>query len=181
MHYSTLISARALLDNLDYRDLVIVDCRFSLLDTELGRRNYQTDHIPRAIYAHLDEDLSGEIIPGKTSRHPLPSVEQLTDLFSNWGVDEGVQVVVYDDKSGAIAARLWWMLRWLGHEKVAVLNGGWPYWFEKNFPVSSDIPTNTPKAFRPKIQQHFLVDIHFVENLNGNDDYVLVDSSTREC
>lgn len=180
MEYSTLISAKELLDHLDEKNLVIIDCRYSLFDKEAGRINYQTDHIPRSVYAHMDEDLSGEIITGKTGRHPLPSIDKMTALFSSWGIDETVQVVVYDDKSGALAARLWWMLRWLGHEKVAVLNGGWNYWFAHNFPVSSDIPTNDPKEFRANIQDNFTVDIDFVEQMNRHPELVLIDSRTSE-
>lgn len=180
MDYSTLISAKELLDNLDEKNLVIIDCRYSLFDKEAGRKNYQTDHIPRSVYAHMDEDLSGEIIAGKTGRHPLPSIDKITALFSSWGIDENVQVIAYDDKSGALAARLWWMLRWLGHEKVAVLNGGWNYWYSNNFPVSSDIPTNEPKEFRADIRENFTVDINFVEQMRQRPELVLVDSRTSE-
>jgi thiosulfate/3-mercaptopyruvate sulfurtransferase len=180
MDYSTLISAKELLDNLDEKNLVIIDCRYSLFDKEAGRKNYQTDHIPRSVYAHMDEDLSGEIIAGKTGRHPLPSIDKVTALFSSWGIDENVQVVAYDDKSGALAARLWWMLRWLGHEKVAVLNGGWNYWYSNNFPVSSDIPTNEPKEFKADIRENFTVDIDFVEQMRQRPELVLVDSRTSE-
>ena len=180
MHYSTLISSSELMNGLDYEDLVIIDCRFSLADTNSGRGSYLVDHIPRAIYAHLDDDLSGEIRPGETGRHPLPSIEKLTKLFTEWGIDENVQVVVYDDKSGAIASRLWWMLRWLGHEKVAVLNGGWSYWFNKNMPVSGDVPTNKPRKFTPKVQENWVVDMPYVESIPEHAHLTLVDSRTNE-
>lgn len=178
MPYTTLISAQELLHELD-NTIVIIDCRFSLADTEQGRRDYATDHIPGAIYAHLDQDLSGEIIPGHTSRHPLPSIEQLRILFSNWGIDETVQVVVYDDRAGAIAARLWWMLRWLGHEKVAVLDGGWPYWYKHNFPVSSEEANPKPRTFNPQINSHHLVDVAFVDKVRQDHAFKLVDSRTK--
>ncbi len=121
--YTTLISAQQLVKIIDKKNTVIIDCRFGLDDKEAGRKAHQKSHIPRAQYAHLDDDLSGEIIKGKTGRHPLPGVEKMTKLFSQWGIDNNKQVVVYDDKAGAIASRLWWLLRWLGHDKVAVLNG----------------------------------------------------------
>lgn len=178
MVYSTLISAKQLRNELDNNKLLIIDCRFSLADTQQGRRDYLTDHIPGAIYAHLDEDLSGEIIPGITSRHPLPSVETLRSLFSNWGIDASTQVVVYDDRAGAIAARLWWMLRWLGHENVAVLNGGWNYWYQHNFPVSSEVPEREETQFQVNLQEHLLVDIKFVEEIESASEYTLVDSRT---
>ena len=178
MPYTTLISAQELLQELD-NTIVIIDCRFSLADTEQGRRDYATDHIPSAIYAHLDQDLSGEIIAGHTSRHPLPSVDYLTKLFSAWGIDETVQVVAYDDKAGAIAARLWWMLRWLGHEKVAVLDGGWPYWYKHNFPVSSAEPNPKSRVFKPIVNSHQLVDVAFVDKIREDHSFKLVDSRTK--
>src|SRR5690606_10805825 len=101
----------------------VVDCRFSLGDPARGRRDYLTAHIPGAVYAHLDEDLSGPVVPGHTGRHPLPDVDRLAETFSAWGIGDGVQVVTYDDAGGSVAARLWWLLRWLGHDAVAVLDG----------------------------------------------------------
>ncbi len=138
--YTTLISCKKLQQYLGRPDWVIVDCRFSLADTESGRRAYAQSHIPGAYYAHLDDDLSGSIIPGKTGRHPLPSVEAAAKLFSSWGIGPRTQVVAYDDMSGAIAARLWWMLRWLGHDQVAVLEGGWPAWQKAALPTDDQSP-----------------------------------------
>jgi thiosulfate/3-mercaptopyruvate sulfurtransferase len=129
MVYKTLISLSELAAHIDDPDWVIVDCRFSLADTERGRRGYLQEHIPGAVYAHLDEDLSGPIMPGVTGRHPLPPVSQAAASMGKLGIGEGVQVAAYDDAQGALAAaRLWWMLRWLGHEAAAVLDGGWQRW-----------------------------------------------------
>ena len=88
--------------------------------------DYENAHIPGAVYAHLDEDLSGPIIKGVTGRHPLPRSKRYPAVFSRLGIDSKVQVVAYDDVGGALAAgRVWWLLRWLGHEQVALLDGGW--------------------------------------------------------
>lgn len=174
--YTTLISNTALARHLDSSDWVIIDCRFDLADTDQGRRDYLKSHIPGAFYAHLDQDLSGPIIPGKTGRHPLPTVESATQLFSKWGIESSTQVVVYDDKAGAIAARLWWMLHWLGHKRAAVLDGGWPKWQTGGYPVDNQLPVPKSASFVPKPQNHLLVDADFVDQIRLDKGFVLVDS-----
>lgn len=146
MIYTTLISTEELAGLMaeEGRDLVIVDCRFALNDTEQGRRAYAASHIPGAVYAHLDEDLSGPIVPGQTSRHPLPPVADFAHTVGRWGIGAGTQVVTYDDAGGAMAARLWWMLRWVGHDAVAVLDGGWPAW------IAEDRATSSGTESRPR-------------------------------
>ena len=111
-----------------------------------------TSHIPGAIYAHIDEDLSGPVTPGKTGRHPLPEPAALAEKLSSWGVDERVQVVAYDDSGGAMAARLWWLLRWLGHDAVAVVDGGWSQWQAAGLPVTPAISSRTPRIFAPRVR-----------------------------
>ncbi len=176
MNYTSLIEAQTLHEYLGKENIVIIDCRFSLQDTEKGYQQYLAEHIPGAYYAHLDKDLSGAIIPGKTGRHPLPKADNLVALFSSWGIDEGKQVVVYDNKSGAIAARLWWLLRWLGHHSVAVLNGGWKIWNELGLPTDNKKPSPKAANFIAKEQQHLKVDASFVEKVRENEYYHLVDS-----
>ncbi len=176
MSYTTLIDGTELANHLHDNNWVIVDCRFSLDDTEKGRRDYRESHIPGAHYAHLDEDLSGEIIPGVTGRHPLPPVEKAVRLFSSWGIDEHAQVVAYDDKGGGIAARLWWMLRWLGHENVAVLNGGWPAWVKADLPTTSDLPNRSEKTFQPKERSELHINRDKVDAIHEDAAYWLVDS-----
>jgi thiosulfate/3-mercaptopyruvate sulfurtransferase len=178
-YYSTLIRP-AELQTLTNTPTVIIDCRFSLADTEEGRRFYHAGHIPDAHYAHLDEDLSGPIIPGQTGRHPLPSVEEASALFGRWGISQGVQVVVYDDKKGAIAARLWWMLRWLGHDQVAVLEGGWTAWVAAGGAVSTELPGLQPAVFQPQERKHWIVDAERVDQIRQDDNYHLIDSRAAE-
>ena len=117
-------------------DWVALDCRFDLARPEWGASAYMAGHIPGALYAHLDHDLSGPITPG-SGRHPLPDVERLTETFSRWGIDGRTQVVAYDQGNGAYASRLWWLLRWLGHPNVAVLNGGFAAWQQSGLPSES--------------------------------------------
>ena len=151
MPYTTLISTTDLAQRLADPDWVSLDCSFLLNDPEHGRRAYQQAHIPGAIYAHLDEDLSGSNVRGLTGRHPLPAVEAITATFSKWGIDSKTQVVAYDDAGGAIAAaRVWWLLRWLGHANVAVLDGGWQHWLRENRPTHSGVEQRTARTFRPQ-------------------------------
>jgi thiosulfate/3-mercaptopyruvate sulfurtransferase len=127
MSYDTLVSASTLAAHLDQRDWRVFDCRFSLADPSAGERAYDEGHIAGARYVHLDRDLSGPITSG-SGRHPLPDVDDFLCRLRRWGVGNDTQVVAYDDVGGAVAARLWWMLRWIGHTRVAVLDGGIDAW-----------------------------------------------------
>lgn len=159
---------------------VIIDCRFSLADEDYGRQAYQKSHISGAFYAHLNEDLSGKIIPGVTGRHPLPSVQKIADLFSEWGIEANTQVVAYDQKFGGFAARLWWMLKWLGHEKVAVLEGGFEAWENAKLPVNADIPVKKDSNFFPVENKEWVLSALEVEMIRKNEAYKLVDSREKE-
>lgn len=176
--YKTIISTQKLSTMLGQPAVCIVDCRFALADTQAGRKAYEAAHIPGAVYAHLDDDLSGTIKPGVTGRHPLPSVQKLRQLFSAWGIDEKVQVIVYDDKGGGIAARLWWMLRWMGHENVAVLDGGWPKWKAENLPVADEVEQRRGRVFVPQVQEGAYIDRDVVEVNRLSPNHVVVDSRT---
>ncbi|MCS6787309.1 MAG: sulfurtransferase [Thiobacillaceae bacterium] len=140
MYSNTLVSTEDLARHLDDPQWVVFDCRFTLTDPEAGRRAYAEAHIPGAHYAHLDEDLSGPIVPGRTGRHPLPDPQVLAEKLYRWGVGVNKQVVVYDDSFGAMAVRMWWLLRWLGHPAVALLDGGLPKWRREMRPLTSEPP-----------------------------------------
>ena len=176
MTYQTIISTGELQDHLGAENWAVADCRFSLQDPEQGRREYHRGHIPAAFYVDLDQDLSGEIIPGKTGRHPLPEPADFAETVSLWGIDEQVQVVAYDDRGGAIAARLWWMLRWLGHEQVAVLDGGWRQWVKEGRPVESEMVPRKPRTFHPEPDHSRWVDANFVARVLYNPRYRMVDA-----
>lgn len=180
MHYTTLISAEDLNQHLTNPKWVMVDCRFSLDDTGQGRREYLQGHIPGAVYAHLDEDLSGPIIPGQTGRHPLPDIETTARTFSRWGIDSTVQVVAYDGGNGSMAARLWGMLRWLGHEAVAVLDGGWARWQTEGRPSRSGAEIYSPRAFIPRPRPELLLDVTEVETIRTDPAWRLLDSRSGE-
>jgi thiosulfate/3-mercaptopyruvate sulfurtransferase len=141
---TTLITPTALHTQLD--SVRVIDCRFDLARPDAGESAYKTSHIPGAVYAHLDRDLSSPITP-TTGRHPLPDAEKLAATLGHWGIDSHTQVVAYDADAGMFAARLWWLLRWLGHERIAVLDGGFKAWQQAGLPVSADIPVSVPKQF----------------------------------
>jgi len=180
MPYTTLIPAAELANHLDDPAWVIVDCRFSLADTDRGRRDYQEAHIPGAVYAHLDEDLSGPMIAGQTGRHPLPGIETFAQTLGGWGIGDGVQVVVYDDSTGGIAARLWWMLRWLGHNAAAVLDGGWMQWSRAGLPVESTSKSKPARVFEARPRPDLLVNTAVVKTLSQEQPAVIFDSRTAD-
>lgn len=139
MFSNTLVTTEDLAAHLDDPNWIILDCRFTLTDAGAGRQAYEKAHIPGARYVHLDNDLSAPVREG-TGRHPLPDPRVLTEKLCAWGVGVNKQVVVYDDSYGAMAVRLWWMMRWLGHPGVALLDGGYPKWLREKRPVDAEIP-----------------------------------------
>jgi thiosulfate/3-mercaptopyruvate sulfurtransferase len=179
MTYRTLISVDELVRYLDDPHFIVVDCRFSLADNERGRRDYLQAHIPGAVYAHLDEDLSGPVIKGQTGRHPLPSIEKATSVFSDWGIEPGIQVVAYDDLGGALAAvRLWWMLRWLGHHDVAVLDGGWQIWQRAGYAIQEGNQSKSKRQFNPQPHPEKIATTKEVNERIGCQPSCIVDART---
>lgn len=128
----------------------------------------------------MNEDLSGQVIPGKTGRHPLPPQEKFIQLLSEWGIGPDVQVVAYDDKGGSMAARLWWMLRWVGHNAAAVLNGGWPQWQKNNYPTRSGRETRKSRTFIPEMRNDLLFSADDVLTIINNPRFCLVDSRSAD-
>jgi thiosulfate/3-mercaptopyruvate sulfurtransferase len=144
--YDTLIGVAELAPHLEDPDWVSIDCRFELARPDSGAQAWAAGHIPGALYAHLDRDLAGPRATG-SGRHPLPDPGVLADTFSRFGIDDAVQVVAYDQGPGAYAARLWWLLRWLGHSRVAVLDGGFAAWERARLPVSAVPAGRPPRRF----------------------------------
>ncbi len=178
--FNTIISAAELAPELANPNWLVIDCRHDLADTESGRRAYLEAHIPGARFAHMDEDLSGPIIPGTTGRHPLPCVTVMKQLFGHWGISPTTQVVVYDDKRGAIAARLWWMLRFLGHDAVAVLDGGLASWEKAGLPQNTEVKKLNPVNFVAKAHENWTNDAMAVDQLRVTPGAVVIDSRTPE-
>lgn len=164
MEYQTLISTSDLARHVDDPDWLLLDCRFQLADPAWGRQAYLDGHIPGALYAHLDSDLSGPVVPWMTGRHPLPPVDFQQRVFSAWGIDEKVQVVAYDDAGGALAAvRAWWMLRALGHHRVAVLDGGFAAWIGAGRALRGGQELRPARVFTPQPRGGLAVDAAQVE------------------
>jgi thiosulfate/3-mercaptopyruvate sulfurtransferase len=157
-----------------------MDCRFYLPEPDRGYQEYLEGHIPGATYIHLDRDLSGEIVAGQTGRHPLPDSETFAQRLSKWGVDNSTQVIAYDNMGGALAARLWWMLRWLDHERAAVLDGGWNAWVSKQYPQEKEIQKRQESSFTPNEHPDMIADTDFVDRIRLDPDYLLVDARSAE-
>lgn len=147
----TLIDPSTLAEHLYDPHWVVIDCRHDLTRPEQGLADYAAGHLPGARFAHLDEHLSGPRT-GRNGRHPLPEAGTFARMLGAWGIDNESQVVAYDAHGGMYAARLWWLLRWLGHEAVAVLDGGLPAWVANGFPLSRDMPAVVPKRFEARPQ-----------------------------
>ena len=146
MSYTTLVSSAILADHLGDPDWRIVDCRHQLADVNYGERSYGEGHLPGAFFLHLDRDLSGPE-NGRNGRHPLPDQQALAGRLGALGISRRTQVVVYDDVSGMVAGRLWWLLRWLGHDAVALLDGGIRQWVGEGRPLSAELPKPAPAVF----------------------------------
>jgi thiosulfate/3-mercaptopyruvate sulfurtransferase len=162
--YTTLISAENLAARLAAPDVttLVFDCRFDLADPSAGAKAYAAGHIPGAQYLHTDDDLSGPKT-GSNGRHPLPDRDTLARKLAQRGLSHGVQVVAYDAQGGMFAARLWWLLRWLGHEDVAVLDGGLQAWQAADQPLTTDVPSVAPGNFTPSQPLSVSIDVHGVE------------------
>ena len=159
---------------------VIIDCRFQLSDPDWGEAAYQEGHIPGAYYLHLDRDLSS-LIQRHGGRHPLPNMEKMAQKFSQLGIVKNkTQVVVYDSSRFAFASRVWWLLRYLGHNQVALLDGGWQGWLDNSFPLESAIPQAQPGNFPLGSLPDWLVDIENVKAAKDKESIIVVDSRDRD-
>lgn len=175
MNFTTLISVADLAQHLEHPDWVVCDCRHDLMNYEAGRREYAASHIPGARFLHLDEDLSGPKT-GNNGRHPLPHPITFTLRLGALGIDNSKQIVAYDASGGTYAARLWWMLRWVGHARAAVLDGGWDAWIGSGRPVTRDLPAIRPTTFNPNLQPQLAVDGAFVLSHLGKPEMQLLDA-----
>ena len=178
-YFETLVSTANLAHHLGNPDWAVFDCRFALDNPDAGKGAYRQRHIPGAHYAHLDEDLSSPI-SAATGRHPLPSPELLATKLSVWGVDRDSQVVVYDDAGGAMAARMWWLLRWLGHQNVAVLDGGLQAWQREGHALTSEPSKNLQKQFVVEPLNNQWLDTLAVQAARAKNGVLLIDARAEE-
>ncbi|HSB96295.1 MAG TPA: sulfurtransferase [Spongiibacteraceae bacterium] len=178
-----LISVAELAKCCQHENVVVVDCRFALADPLAGEQQYAAGHIPGSRYAHLDRDLSGpRALHG--GRHPLPTLSELTAVFSRLGINSNPPslVVAYDDSKFAFAARLWWLLRYCGHDNVRVLDGGYSAWRASKLPMDAELPPPETGAFMASPRAEMAIDINAVKrvavgkNADSIADTVLIDS-----
>ncbi len=179
MTYTTLVSATTLHQNLNNPQWIVVDCRFSLANSDAGSYAYRHGHIPHARYAHLNNDLSSAVT-SFTGRHPLPDFAFLAKKLGTWGIANNSQVVVYDDVGGAFAGRLWWLLRCLGHDKVAVLDGGIQHWQKQGFSLTTNLPSIKATTFRPYTTTGLWLNASQVQNNLAKKTICLIDARTPE-
>ncbi len=174
-----LVTAQELAGHLDDPDWIVFDTRHDLMDPAKGRKAYDAEHVPGAHFVSLDDDLSGAKT-GKTGRHPLPDLQQFAAKMAAFGVAPGKQVVVYDDVNGSFAVRLWWMLRWLGHDMAALLDGGYPQWMQESRPLSSAQPASQAGAFHARPHLGATVDVPYVERFREDAKVKLIDARAPE-
>jgi thiosulfate/3-mercaptopyruvate sulfurtransferase len=177
MAYSTLISTETLAAHLG--DVAVVDCRFDLGNESWGHQQYVAGHIPAAVYANLNDDLSGPRT-GTNGRHPLPSDAALIATFERLGIGSDTQVIAYDQDAGSYAARLWWLLRYAGHTAVAVLDGGFAKWAAEGRPVRTGDESRAAGAFRPSFHRDMLVTADEVASRSQDGRTRLVDARAAE-
>lgn len=172
-----IVSTKWVLARMYESDVAIVDCRFALGQPESGRQAFTESHIPGAVYFDLEQDLSSPVqASGHGGRHPLPDLEQLTERIRKAGISNETRIVAYDDQGGAMASRFWWLMRYLGHEQVYVMDEGFSAWQAAGFPVSSEVPIQIPASYTPHIQTHLIADIEEVRNASTTGGAVLIDS-----
>ena len=178
MTYTTLISTGDLASHLDGR-WVIVDCRYDLQNHGWGRNEYLRAHIPGAVYASLSEDMASDPASGG-GRHPLPNPDALTTTFGRLGISNDRQVILYDQETGMFASRLWWMLRYMGHDAVAVLDGGFTKWQIEGRPTKSGPEIARPAHFRGAPREQMRVTLDQVSSIVADPSALLVDARSPD-
>ncbi|MEO8001664.1 MAG: sulfurtransferase [Arenimonas sp.] len=183
MNWNTIVSAEELLEHLHDPDLVVVDARFALggTNSDAGQTAWQESHLPNASYVHLDHDLSDKQKPAQFGRHPLPNADDFCQTLMRCGISRQSQVVVYDANDGAMAAaRFWYLLRLLGHENVAVLDGGFARWSQLGLPVNNDLPTHLPSLYHADFDVHQIVSVDTIKNNLTSNECLLLDARAPE-
>ena len=175
MAFNTIISAQELAKIVGNEDVRVFDCRFSLKDPEGGLKAYQSGHIAGAQRADMDTQLSSAMTE-TSGRHPIPQAEVLAEQLRVWGVSKNTQVIAYDDMFGAFGSRLWWLLRWLGHENVAVLDGGLKTWQEAGMDLVTDEASYVAGDFQAAVNDAWVMDVDSVEAQLAAGEITLVDA-----
>lgn len=175
----TFIEKEWLLDRLDDHNVVVVDCRFQLGEPNKGKERYIKNHVQGAIYLHIEDDLSGDV-EKHGGRHPLPNPEDFKKVLETSGISNNNIVVAYDGGEGSFAARLWWLLKFVGHHEVYILNGGYKEWTEAKFPINDSIPSVRNTHYEIILQTDMLASVTDVENAVSSGDHVIIDSREQK-
>ena len=177
--HTTLISSDVLAEHLVDPSWLIADCRYNLTDETWGRSQYETAHVPGAVFVDVAHDLAGQRT-GTNGRHPLPAVEDMAATFGRLGIADDTQVVAYDQEAGAFASRFWWMLRYLGHDAVAVLDGGFAKWTREGRPVRGGVETRPPASFTQRLRKQMRVTVDETFAHLGDPSVVLIDARSPD-
>lgn len=180
-YLDVVVDKEWLIENLENEEIKIVDCRFDLGQPELGKELYQENHIPGAFYFDLKEQLSGPVSK-HGGRHPLPELRELKKDIEKVGIDHTKTVIAYDNGSGQYASRFWWLLSYMGHDKVYILNGGFNDWQAEDYPVTKEIPKSAPAEYEINIQEEMLATFEEVKEIadKNKSDAVLIDSRAHD-
>jgi thiosulfate/3-mercaptopyruvate sulfurtransferase len=177
--FTTLIDPAALASQCERENLVVFDCRFDLGNTAWGETEFSASHIPGAQYLHLDRDLAAKV-HAASGRHPLPDPHIFAARMGLLGVGSGCQVVAYDQGNGAYAARLWWLLRWIGFPDVAVLNGGFAAWRAEGFPVTTEVRTPVARSLPVALDPNAWITTEMLDELRRLPGNLLIDARSEE-
>jgi thiosulfate/3-mercaptopyruvate sulfurtransferase len=174
-----LVSAAWLQDRLNDPNVRIVDVRWYLTEPQRGRQEYAESHIPNAIFVDLDTELAAPRGSGP-GRHPLPNVDQFQALLENSGISNDTHVIAYDSSGGAAAARLWWILRYVGHNKISLLDGGWQAWQAAGYPTTDEVLQPAASSYTLHIKPAMVIDADTVEQLRNQEGTLLIDARATE-
>ncbi|OKL37948.1 sulfurtransferase [Domibacillus mangrovi] len=174
-----IVTAEWLHEQLENRNVILFDCRFNLADPAEGAELYERSHVPGAFYAHLDDRLSGEK-GAEGGRHPLPDMSEFTLFLENCGVSNDSTVVAYDDGVSMFAGRLWWLLKYAGHDDVHILDGGFSEWVEKGYQITTEMPIRRPASFQLNVQDGMRASIEEVKHASETGSSLLIDSRAPE-
>jgi len=177
--HTTLISTDVLAAHLVDSSWLLADCRYNLNDETWGRAQYEAAHLPGAVLVDVAHQLAGPRT-GTNGRHPLPAIEDMATTFGRMGIGDDVQVIAYDQEAGAFASRVWWMLRYLGHDAVAVLDGGFAKWTREGRPVRGGVETRRPAGFTPRLRQEMRVTADETLAHLGDPSVLLIDARSPD-
>lgn len=179
MEYKYIVSSEWLKEHLHEPDVLIADCRFQLGAPNKGSEAFEEEHLPKAVYFDLEKDLSG-VKQKHGGRHPLPPAADFVHTLSQKGISNTKKVVIYDDQGGAMASRLWWMLRFVGHDHAYILNEGFSHWKEKGYPTTQETITPQPVKFNPALRKTMKIEAEEVYSKLHDKGIILIDSRAKE-